>query len=318
MTIPQGEVLERYHVRVGSDRPWQRRLRLLQALWREEQGLPIGVPPRSHGDVRPLGSRLAMPDAARHLSNYLTPTIREVVHAELEPPASVGGGLVLSAPGVYDDLLSSRALSFNLFGELKADLATASVLGRHLWPDRVDRVTRIEFQHSPGPGDLRYLDDTTAFDVYLEHTVPGGHEGFIGIEVVYHESLQVAPARNHPRIEQVARTSGLFADESLAALREPPLQRIWHVHLLAQSMLQADAQRWAGNGLLVFLHPVANAASYRVIDAYQRRLHGHLSFRRATLEEMVAALQLTAGALWASAFHHRYLDYRRLDTLSAG
>jgi hypothetical protein len=41
--------------------PWQRRLRLLQALWREQQQLPIGRHPRDGNESRPLGSRIAVP-----------------------------------------------------------------------------------------------------------------------------------------------------------------------------------------------------------------------------------------------------------------
>lgn len=35
------EILERHHVFVATDNVFQRRARLLQALWREERGLPI-------------------------------------------------------------------------------------------------------------------------------------------------------------------------------------------------------------------------------------------------------------------------------------
>ena len=54
---------EHYQVAIGSDRRWQARLRLLQALWREEQGLPIGSYTPQGGGPTPLGSRLVMPDA---------------------------------------------------------------------------------------------------------------------------------------------------------------------------------------------------------------------------------------------------------------
>ncbi|WP_052669076.1 PGN_0703 family putative restriction endonuclease [Nitriliruptor alkaliphilus] len=311
-TTVDAELLAEHHVRVGSDRPWQRRLRLLQALWREEQGLPIGVHPRGGADARPLGSRIGLPHAERHLGNFLTPTIREVVRAELVAEA-VSEGEALAVPQLYTDLLASQPLAFNLFGELKADLDTASAWTRHLWPDRVQQVTRIEFEHAPQLAARQRLEDHSAFDVYLEHTVPGGRAGFIGFTVTYHENLEVAPVRNQPQAEEVARASGLFVDGALPALREPPLQQVWFDHLLALSVLQSDPDRWSGNGLLVFLHPVANAASYRVVDAYRRRLLGSRTFQRTSLEEVVAALQLTSGAPWVDAFHHRYLDYRRAD-----
>lgn len=38
---PPDQLLEAHHVLVPTDSVFQRRARLLQALWREEQGLPI-------------------------------------------------------------------------------------------------------------------------------------------------------------------------------------------------------------------------------------------------------------------------------------
>jgi hypothetical protein len=309
---PTREVLEEHLVAVSGDRPWQRRLRLLQSLWREEQGLPPGTHPRGTNDGRLLGSRLALPDAERDLSNYLTDTIKQVVREELDAPSARQNGKLFSKPRIYDDLLSSQPLCLNLFGELKADLDGATALGRHLWPERVDRVTRIEFEHSPGRGDVTYLGNRTAFDVYLEHTTPGGGEGFIGIEVKYHESLEVGAAENRERSNQVARQAGLFADESIPELSTPPLQQIWLDHLLALSMLQADAARWAGNGLFVFLHPVANVASYRVANRYERHLRDRSTFQRLSLEEVAAALVLVDGRPWVDAFRRRYLTYERV------
>jgi hypothetical protein len=83
MWVPSREQLERHHAWVSSDLPWQRHLRLLQALWREQRQLPIGRHPRDSEESRPLVSRIAAPDAERDFGNYLTDTIRQVVRDEL-------------------------------------------------------------------------------------------------------------------------------------------------------------------------------------------------------------------------------------------
>lgn len=97
----------------------------------------------------------------------------------------------------------------------------------------------------------------------------------------------------------------MVAFASFALARRPPLQQVWFDHLLALSMLQADA--W-DTGLFVFLHPVENAASYRVVDAYQRCLRDGRTFQRLTLEEIVATLRVTLDTPWVDAFADRYLD----------
>jgi len=144
---PPENLLRNHRAFVKSDNPFQRTVRLRQALWREKRGYPIGL----HRGV-PLGTRLLMPGAEEHLWNYLTDGIRDVVRAEVLDPRWSEGKL-FARPRIFDDLLSSQPLCFNLFGELKRDLGLASrVLGR-LAPSRVKTVHRIEFEHSPGRGD---------------------------------------------------------------------------------------------------------------------------------------------------------------------
>lgn len=304
------EFLQQHHVAVDSDRPWQRLLRLMQAMWREDVSLPIGTHISARRGSRKLGSRIAMPHAQEELANYLTETIREVVRNEVGSEGAKAAGKLYSEPRIYDDLLSSQPLCFNLFAELKADRdhRLASSVARHLWPGRVTRITRIEFEHSPGRGDAAYTGNRSAFDVYLEHDCPDGGRGFIGIEVKYHENLVVKQAENRTRTDQVAEESGVFASEELERLRKPPLQQIWFDHLLALSMRSVG--EW-DRGLFVFLHPAANQRCHRVVDDYERTLVDAETFQRLTLEELVAVLRLYSSADWIAEFHRRYLDYPR-------
>src|SRR5213595_1495730 len=77
--------LREHHVWVKSDSPFQQRARLLQALWREDEGLQIGLrSPKKSQET--LGSRLAMPEARTTLTNFLTPTIQRRVRRETQAP----------------------------------------------------------------------------------------------------------------------------------------------------------------------------------------------------------------------------------------
>jgi hypothetical protein len=310
-------VMAKHHVEVAGEPRWRRRLRLMQALWREEQGLPIGTHPGRDGKARSLGSRIAMPAAEQNLSNYLTDTVREVVRAEVDRD-SEKLGKVYKKPRIFDDLLSSQPLCFNLFGELKAEHghSLASRVCRHLWPERVDQVTRIEFEYSPGRGDPTYTGNRSAFDVFLEHTVPGGGLGFIGIEMKYHEDLRVEPAENRQGTEKAAKNAGIFKSNLLSSLRRPPLQQLWFDHLLALSMRHTNKE-WK-TGLFVLLHPSANPMCYRIANQYQEALLSTNTFQRLSLEEVIGALRLHSSAEWITFFYHRYLQYERADRMMAG
>lgn len=298
------DTMAAHQVLVAGEPAWRRRLRLRQALWREANDIPIGST-RSRHSERPLGSRIELTAARAAMPNYLTETICQTVRDELAQQRTTGK--LYGQPRIYDDLLSSQPLCFNLFAELRAEaeMVTATNMSRRLWPDRVDKVDRIEFEHSPGRGDPTYTGNRSAFDVYMEHTVPGGGRGFIGIEVKYHEDLRVGAAANRPRTDEVAAQSGAFEPAALGELRRPPLQQLWFDHLLALSMLQADTS-WA-TGLFVLVHPDDNPRCHEIGRRYADTLQRPETFQAITLETVVDALAGVTEAAWVGAFADRYL-----------
>lgn len=106
--------------------PFQRRARVLQSMWRTEQGYACGEH-SSKGKTRPLGSRLLMPWAKDTLANFLTEHVREVVRLEVLDGRRSKDKL-FGKPRIFNDLLSSQPLCFNLFGELRANLGLATKL----------------------------------------------------------------------------------------------------------------------------------------------------------------------------------------------
>ncbi len=245
-----------------------------------------------------------MPFAQESLANYLTSNIRDVVRDEVISP-SHGQEKLYSAPRIFNDLLSSQPLCFNLFGELKADLGVASEVCRALWPERVGRVTSIEFEWSPGRRSDGYIANRSAFDVTIFFTSPTGSKGFIGIEVKYHENLKVKAATHREIYDTVAAKSGVFDSATVHELADPPLQQIWLDHLLALSMLQADDGY--DDGFFVFLYPADNAPCEVASARYEEHLVDTRSFHRLTLEQVVAAVRDLPGQVWIELFVDRYL-----------
>jgi hypothetical protein len=211
---------------------------------------------------------------------------------------------------LWGDLLSSQPMCFNLFGELAANLELATSAARAWWPGRVEQVTELQFEWSPGRRDRRYLGNRTAFDAVLMHTTARGGRGFIGIETKYHERSE-RPKRLRPerleRYAELTKRSGAFRPGWEQALAETDLQQIWLDHLLALSMLP----EW-DCGLFVLIYPAANTSMASVASRYADALVDAATFEHRTLEDMTERLRVVTSGRWVAAFVDRYLDFEKL------
>jgi len=301
------EILVQHHVLVRSDNEWQRAARLRQALWREAKGLPMG----EHRG-QPLGSRLTMPYAKETLANFMTEAIRDVVHAEVLDPVK-SAGKMYREPRIYEDLLSSQPLCFNLFGELQRDLVLASRTFGRLLVEPGLVVTAIEFEHSPGRGDARFTRDNSAFDVFVRYTSAAGRHGFVGVEVKYVEDLDVPPARHRARYDEVASAMSCFAPEALPRLRQKPLEQLWRDHLLAGSLL-LDAESGFERGTFAVVYPSGNVVVTKAVNDYRACLTGEETFTAWTLAAVLEAIEDAGAGTWAGNVSDRYLGVTVADT----
>lgn len=294
------EVLAAHRVLVASDNAFQRAARLRQALWRERNELPMG----EHRG-KPLGSRLAMPFAKVSLANFMSETIRRVVRTEvIERPA--GTEQVYQEPRIFNDLLSSQPLCFNLFGELQQDLDLSSRVIADLLDVKDARVQCVRFEYSPGRGDPAFTRDHSAFDVFMEYE-SGGLRRFLGIEVKYVENMAQAPARFRPRYAEVAHTMGCFRPDRIEALRAAPLEQLWRDHLLVGSLAAHPDQGFAA-GTFVVLYPEGNDAVVRAVEAYAECLRDDATIRAWTLERFLDAVGRQGRGCWAAEVRGRYLE----------
>lgn len=243
-----------------------------------------------------------MPFAEQSLANYLTDGIRDVVRAEVVD-STASAGKLFARPRIFNDLLSSQPMCFNLFGELQRDLDLATRALQALQPD-LERVSAIRFEYSPGRGDPVYTGDRSAFDVFVEYESNDGRSSFLGIELKYHESLGDRPSSHKPRYDELAGLMGCFDSAASARLRARPLQQIWRDHLLAGSLLAAgDFER----GRFVFLYPSRNDRCAAAIADYTSTLSDATTFAAWTLESVVRAIASVTDAKWVRAFSERYL-----------
>jgi hypothetical protein len=289
---------------------FQRMARILQSMWRTEKGYQPGL-----FQGRKLGNLLPMPWARDTLNNYLSATIKAVVKKELASES--GTGKLYGKPRIFNNLLSSQPLCFNLFAELQQDLGLATRVFGQLCPGRVKRVLKMEFEYSPGRGDMAYTGDRSAFDVYVEYLNTANARGFIGIEVKYHENLKNPPANMRDRYFKVASMMGCFKRDCLDILQLSPLEQIWRDHLLAGSLLCSNRDGFK-EGFFAILYPQDNPHCREAINRYQQCLSDNNTFKSWTLEEVVSVIKQNTQGRWIDELIDRYLNFRKIETRDKG
>ena len=103
-------VLKKHHVHEPLDTRFRSAARVLQALWREDKGLPIGGYVNEGGKRRKLGSRISE-SAGRKGGNFLTP---EIAHTARRETAYREIDALIGAERLATNLRSSMPLTFNL------------------------------------------------------------------------------------------------------------------------------------------------------------------------------------------------------------
>jgi hypothetical protein len=286
---------------------FRRRLRCHQAQWREAKGYPIGsqpIAPRPEGGpTRPVGSRLPLDYARETGVNFLTAQALDAAKARtsiIEPHQS------FDHQRLWADLLSSVAMSFNLFGDLATDVALADRAVHTWWPDVPGTVDDVRFAHSPGRLDPDWLGNLVAFDVGLALDLGDGTQGIVGVMTAYNDVNRRQPPKPSrlPRYREITDRSGFFGPEAIDAVNGTELIHIWLEHLLVLSMLQHPSRAWRW-GRLVVVYPAGNTDFADACNRYRSLLVDQSTFASATVEELLDANVLPADT--ATALRDRYL-----------
>lgn len=308
------EVLKQHHVYEKFDNRFRSCARLLQSLWREDQGLPIGTFTDRAGRKRKIGS-LINPAAADAGRNFMSPGIAYVARRET---AYQEPGALIDQARLYGNLLSSMPLAFNLFGLMRFDLKFAAKVVRALIPGiDLKAVRHILFEHSPGRREGALTGDRSAFDAAMLYDRRDGKTGFIGFEVKYSETLtEQMPAEMNTRYDELAPASGLYHEPMHAFLRVNPLQQLFREHLLAQAALMRGD--WA-EAHFVVIAPRGNHLVQQGCTRYASFLatpgEGQVPFRAIELEQFIEALGWAGARDEAVALHQRYCDWTRIDAV---
>ena len=300
------DLLRRYSCAEPTDTRFPAIARLRQSLWREQHGYACGRYLDANGRTRRLGSRVSY-RVGRTGINLVDLTLVPLVLHEI---AYREVGAVINVERLWTNLLTSQALTFNLFGPFKQRPALATTVMRRLVPDLVGEVTDVRFEHSPGRGHPGYTADYTAFDVLIRCTTPQGRNAFVAIEMKYSEAPAGIASPGRPRYDALSRSAGVFRDPDAPALRHAPIEQFWREQLLVTAMLERGRYQ---DGRLIVIAPALNAECQAAIARYRAELisddPAETRFQTVTLEDLTTAVGTAGADTIAARVTERYLDF---------
>jgi len=299
---PKKELRKQYETDYNDRTDFASKARLLQSIWRTEKGY----------DFDKYGNFLEFNFAKQSGANFLTKGIFDIVKQEVQNKHI--DKKVIKEPRIWNNLLSSQPLAFNVFGELKLDLKLATSIFKALYPDRkIKNVIAIEFEYSPGRKNLKYTGDSSAFDVFVIYENELAENCFFGIEVKYAENLFDEPAKHKMTYEEISIQSEIFNMTMLDKLKEKPIQQIWRDHLLALSMFIKNKDYKIGD--FIYLYPSDNHNCKSGIEQYFKTFINRKEnyFKPLTLEKLIATIKTFSLESWAKEFEDRYLKFEKIN-----
>lgn len=176
---------------------------------------------------------------------------------------------------LYSNMLRSEHIPFNFFVPLDKDRDYCKMVFREILKEDIVSIDRIKIEYAPKPKE-KHLNDGTSFDAYIEYTDLDKSKGIIGIEVKYTEREYKLPLNskekddiNEPksRYYQVTERSDLYHPNSLDDLRSNDFRQVWRNHLLGESILQKDPNKFKCFTSLT-LFPAGNSHFVKISKAY--------------------------------------------------
>ena len=253
--------------------------------------IPVAVISTAPASSRQLGSMVST-RIGRQGINLVDPTLVPLVRYKI---AYREVGAVIYVERLWNNLLTSQALTFNLFGPFKQDLALATAVMRRLAPDLVgeDHRCALRALARPWPAAFHRRSHRLRRAAPLHHAT--GPQRLYRIEVKYSETPAGSPQPPGPATNPVARTP---ASSGMRMRQRCAMRRSSSSGVNSCSSPPARAGALSGGRLLV-IAPAANTECQTAIARYRAELRSNNTaetrFQALTLEDLVTAVG-SAGA----------------------
>lgn len=292
------------------------RCRLLQSLYREEIQEPMGRGPWRNSVTKQISM---ISNGEKSGKNFVNP---ETFHYATKRVEEIKENETINDFRLFNNLLSSQPMAFNLFYPLiqlreNGHQELVNTLICSVFPQLpIGQVTEIglEFLHTE---IKNYLNDKTAMDAIIRYEDKEHRRCFIAIETKYTDVLGTKSANNTERHREFIKQLGFFLPESEYALvnKLKPISQIYRNFLLAECYRIKEPAHECHS---IVLSPKDHPTTEKEVKSLQNELRPEYRYKiqALSLEDFVSRILKVCPPEYASPFlwfHHRYLDFSRLD-----
>ena len=180
---------------------------------------------------------------------------------------------------LYSNLLRSEHIPFNFFIPFAQNKEFCKKVFNDILSVKINTIDRIEIEYAPKPS-IKYLNDATSFDAYIEYTTTDKTIGIIGIEVKYTEREYKISGHskekkdiNNPDSLYYQRTKecGLFRNADILNLKNDNFRQVWRNHILGESILIEDKEKYRHFTSMTFF-PMENQHFVKTSKEYMNML----------------------------------------------
>ena len=250
-------------------------------------------------------------------SNFLT---NETFQYALFRTKFLKKGETINEYRLFNNMLSSQPMCFNLFYHLKAlfenDPVSATNVMKECFPNlNIRTLLSVEIEYLPYP-ITEYLNDRTAFDAMLIYRCSTGERNILAIETKYIEKLGLNPSSNLDEQIELVNESKIFTVQG----KEEVLKGFGQ---LGRNFLLAEKFRIENRldkAYAVVLSPQENTSSQKEIDDFYWLMHKDFHDRifYLSLEVLVRRIKKSIPKShfpWIESFYNRYLDFSNCESI---
>jgi len=225
-----------------SDNKFTAKCRLLQSEYRAKiLKEPYGVGPTKNSKKK-YGNMLVNGETTG--SNFITKTAFEFAKEKVEQKKT-NKYLTIDEFRLFNNMLSSMPMCFNLFSDLRAllikDQQETSRIVKLLFTEIswIETIKEIDVEFIPTPIQ-DYTNDKSAFDAMIIVTTEEGGKGLISIETKYTDLLGANVASDSEIKNKLVTEGGFFSDSLMKRLKTEGYKQIHRNWLLTYAFAKKN------------------------------------------------------------------------------